>query len=942
MDQMTAATELALLQAGFEEIGSEVTEGERSFPPAPAAPSVPEPASLPWPELGEIADWSPSTYTDHTAQLRAEAAAMKTEAKEHLVEARESWAESTALWEQQCRSVRDDGLKVLNSVRHKAKQLADRARRLADETRDAQCRDELELRHQARMSHLESFSEVASRFASEHGRVPLTDLWSADVNTESTSVIGRLGNGPGDLPVYLPVRSNVVFSGDSDAAAQAARSWISRLLACRPPGELRVRFADPTYMGNSLGPFFALFGAEQLAGKGPAVSTTEINQMIEWARARAAQVNLQALRGIHASIDEFNATSRTPEHYLAVVAFGVGGEWTAAQVNSLAHLAEMGPPCGVFVIAALSHQDTKDSAMTKAVEKLRSARWTSTLDGCTSQQELSAELSGVGPVALDTWDETREVELREWLTDISGSAVAALAPGVNVDALDGEAGQCSTDGLSIPIGIGANETISVNFGDNPVHGLVVGGTGSGKTTMLHTLIYEAARRYSPEELELWLVDLKEGVEFRQYADNPGPGLPHARVVACASDPEFALSVMEELVDEGKRRGDLFRPLEVRGVAGYRTSTGEALPRILCVIDECHLLLNHPKLADRAWQSLAWLAKEGRAFGIHLLLATQSLAGMGVHGGERSSVWRQIQMRLALQCSPADAELIFGEKNPAAKGLAPKGDGVLNNDHGNTAANVKLQVAYVDDDQALERRTQLTATQKRHQPQISFTGDRLAEWHHGVRDSPHRSVSLGRPLTLDNVCEIPLSDHQSIAFVGPTPGTCAVLSVAALELREQMPNATFTVIDGLSRPQAEQAALPAELASELGAKLVPAAALLELLGGDVGDVIVGFGLERMRVRLPDDWKRTNAPPMAQLLDVCHRDERLFLGAWTSLDAAAEQCGTGVSRVPMTVRVEAAGGPLGPLRGRVIYQANSGISRLPQEFIPWAQPPVGGEA
>ena len=58
--------------------------------------------------------------------------------------------------------------------------------------------------------------------------------------------------------------------------------------------------------------------------------------------------------------------------------------------------------------------------------------------------------------------------------------------------------------------------------------LLVGRPGSGKSTLLHTFIAGITTLYGPEELELHLVDFKEGVEFKVYAAN---GLPHPRSIA---------------------------------------------------------------------------------------------------------------------------------------------------------------------------------------------------------------------------------------------------------------------------------------------------------------------------------------------------------------------------------------------------------------------------
>ena len=98
------------------------------------------------------------------------------------------------------------------------------------------------------------------------------------------------------------------------------------------------------------------------------------------------------------------------------------------------------------------------------------------------------------------------------------------------------------------------------------HVLIAGKTGSGKSTLLHALITHLALLYSPDEVELYLIDFKKGVEFKTYASHR---LPHARVVAIESEREFGLSVLQRLDAELSERGELFRNAGVNDLASYR-------------------------------------------------------------------------------------------------------------------------------------------------------------------------------------------------------------------------------------------------------------------------------------------------------------------------------------------------------------------------------------
>src|SRR5207244_7196254 len=126
----------------------------------------------------------------------------------------------------------------------------------------------------------------------------------------------------------------------------------------------------------------------------------------------------------------------------------------------------------------------------------------------------------------------------------------------------------SRGGISVPLGrAGALQRQILSLGQGTAqHALVAGKTGSGKSTLLHALITQLALNYSPDEVELYLVDFKKGVEFKTYATHE---LPHARVVAVESEREFGLSVLQRLDAELRHRGERFRQAGVTDLNAFR-------------------------------------------------------------------------------------------------------------------------------------------------------------------------------------------------------------------------------------------------------------------------------------------------------------------------------------------------------------------------------------
>lgn len=251
----------------------------------------------------------------------------------------------------------------------------------------------------------------------------------------------------------------------------------------------------------------------------------------------------------------------------------------------------------------------------------------------------------------------------------------------------------STDRLQLSFGrMGASDIARMEFNSALESSALIGGrTGSGKSYLIHALIMDAITRYSPEELTLYLCDLKEGVEFKQYAD---AHLPHARAIAVESNREFALSLLEALELEIAERGALFKA-NASGAAvnitQFRQESGQTWPRVMIVIDEFHKLFEQDdRLARRAMRLLERVIKEGRAFGIHTVLASQSLANVDA---SFKSLSGQIPYRLVLASSDNDSRILLGEDNSDAKLLTKAGEGILNAKGGARESNQRFQTTY---------------------------------------------------------------------------------------------------------------------------------------------------------------------------------------------------------------------------------------------------------
>jgi hypothetical protein len=233
------------------------------------------------------------------------------------------------------------------------------------------------------------------------------------------------------------------------------------------------------------------------------------------------------------------------------------------------------------------------------------------------------------------------------------------------------------------------QPVYFELSDDPPHAFLGGKSGSGKSNLVHVLIHGLLNRYTPNELELYILDCKEGTEFNVYAVNP---VPQIKLVTLDSNVEYGLSVLEYLNKEIKRRGTAFKSVGATKIQEYKEK-GNQMPRILLIIDEFQKLFDGGRdITEKVTKEFTNLFKQGRSFGVHVLLATQSLMGLGefIHPFRT-----QLACRLALSCSEDDSRQILSDNNLDAVNLQPKKEAIINNQNGQPSANCKFVVPYAD-------------------------------------------------------------------------------------------------------------------------------------------------------------------------------------------------------------------------------------------------------
>jgi hypothetical protein len=626
--------------------------------------------------------------------------------------------------------------------------------------------------------------------------------------------------GPAQFPVPLvlmyPQQGSLLFettSAGRDESIGALNNLILRLLTNAPPGRLSFTIIDPVGLGQNFAGVMHLSDyGEHLIQSRIWTQSGQIEQRLADLNEHMEKVIQMYLRNVYETIAQYNEQAGNiaeKYHFVVVADFPVNFSDVAAR--RLLKIAASGARCGVHT---LIHWDRRHALPAEFVaEELRKSSVCVTAKGheltlaSLAAPGLQLQLDPPPPADL-------AIELIQRIGRSSKDANRVEVPFAHVAPPAGEVWTQETAGeLRVPIGrTGATKLQYLAIGKGTrQHALLAGKTGSGKSTLFHVIVTNLALWCSPEEVEFYLVDFKKGVEFKCYA---AKRLPHARVVAIESDREFGLSVLQRLDDELKRRGDLFRQLGVQDVAGYKKAGGtEPVPRSLLIIDEFQeFFVEDDRIAQGASVLLDRIVRQGRAFGIHVLLGSQTLGG--AYTLARTTLGQMV-IRIALQCNEADALLIMDENNPAPRLLSRPGEGIYNDSAGALEGNSPFQAVWISDDERDECLDNVRAladrSAKTYPGPIVFEGNAPADVRENVAlrtllEAPAVQPTaaarfwLGAPNSIKGPTEV-IFHRQSgnhLLLVGQRDeATLAILSVALVALGAQYPlgAARFVVLDG---------------------------------------------------------------------------------------------------------------------------------------------------
>ncbi|HEU4425207.1 MAG TPA: FtsK/SpoIIIE domain-containing protein [Pilimelia sp.] len=620
--------------------------------------------------------------------------------------------------------------------------------------------------------------------------------------------VGEVRPAPGPaVPALLPLldHGHVVVDVADGAAGAAADVLVTtlllRVLGRTAPGAVRLSGYDPDRLGGGLAGFAPLAGVGLLTFVGPTGLAGLLDDLVEHIR----RINETVLAGEYPSLRALaRRTGRRPEPWRVAVLLGSGhgDELSRHERAQLDRVVRAGPDCGVHVIARGIALPEHPEVHTILVDRGTRVGVGQAPKAPATPWAGTAQVGGYAalPVHLDPPPEPELVTAT--CRAIAARVAAGPTPVAFTDLLPEVFWTERADAeLTAPVGLGVDGMPEpVTLGDYPPHALIGGPSGTGKTNLIYAWLGALAARYSPAEVEFYLLDFKEGVSFARFAPRrrDRSWLPHVRLVGVNvnTDREFGLALLRFLGAELRRRADAAKRHEVTKLAELRAEDPDGhWPRIVAVIDEFQVLLGggHDALTKEAATLLEDLARRGRSQGIHLVLASQEVTGIEALWG-RPALVSQFTLRIALP----KARKVLPDTNPAAQTL-PRYHAVVNSDSGAITANRIVRLPAASDREtwsALQTRLWRDRPRDMPEPRL-FDGDAVPELTRApdfAALSPSTVDSRGPVALLGETIDVrarsarlrlPRAPGRNLAVLGTlTEEACAVLGAAARSLQRQ--------------------------------------------------------------------------------------------------------------------------------------------------------------
>lgn len=558
-----------------------------------------------------------------------------------------------------------------------------------------------------------------------------------------------------DIPLIVKMlcsKSLAVFGNTKDSD-DVVRNVILKAFQGTAPAQLQVIGYDPV-LKTPEAPFTTLnnFAEESVVNL---QTSKELDELIKMLTDDITRISA-LLRGSEITLAQYRSQAGIPvEQYKLVVMHEYPQYISEDQNNRIMMLVKRGAQFGITFLFDMGDE-------TKYPDWFNEQQFMQGLDTFTVSGKR--DIWGKKPslqVSFSRSSRERAITAIDELAAKAASVQIPKVPFVDIQPRH-DWPLTSEDGVSFAIGREGANTVEITLGNERQqkhNALITGAVGQGKSNLLKMIIYSLCSRYSPEELNLYLLDFKEGVTLYPMAPTPESPqyLPHARVLGLEADQDFGVSVLRYLEQEFERRARLFKPYGDNILKYRKANPDKKMPRIVLIIDEFHMMLDNnggAKTGSKAAELLERIVRRGRSYGVHVILASQSISGITTLITSGQGVFSQFPIRIGLKNSPKEAMSTFGQNNDASAHLRYRGQAIVNLDYGDPASNQTVMVAAADDDELNKLRDEWY--EKDHEdtnPPVVFDGSKTSDLftdlkHLGEFGARTTTALFGHPVQVD--------------------------------------------------------------------------------------------------------------------------------------------------------------------------------------------------
>ena len=212
---------------------------------------------------------------------------------------------------------------------------------------------------------------------------------------------------------------------------------------------------------------------------------------------------------------------------------------------------------------------------------------------------------------------------------------------------------CTNKGVDLMFGLQEGDPekpFPYTLDNGNVHMLMAGQTGAGKSATINQFLANLLHMYSPEELELIMIDFKN-IEFKMYTGEYA--IPHTSVIAGTKDGEYALSIFDYLISVLEARTAQYGTRSLNNIELWNNlMRAEGHPelchqRIVVLIDEFQTMFTEvdPKSVEKIKAKITSITRLARFCGMHLVFTSQ-----GMKGTMSKDILDNFSLRAALRCT----------------------------------------------------------------------------------------------------------------------------------------------------------------------------------------------------------------------------------------------------------------------------------------------------